>query len=167
MIHEQVPRAGMDGKRRGRLAFGLGGVAISAFYLPVAWGYGIGTRAQPGPGLFPVIAGAVLLLLSVGVCVEAWSRTRSIAIAGRLELPSGEGLRKILGTVGGLVAYMVLAPFLGSYIAASIFMTIAVKFTTTFSWLRCTVQGVLLAVLICGFFREILAVRLSTGLFGF
>ena len=156
----------MDSRRRGRFLVGLGGIALSVVYLPIAWGYGAGTLAQPGPGLFPGIAGVALLLTSVGVCIEACSGTLSAKIAGKFDLPRGRALRKVAGTVGALAAYMLLMPIVGNYIAASIFATLAIKSTTQFSWQRSAIEGALLAVLISAFFREVLGVRLEAGLFG-
>jgi putative tricarboxylic transport membrane protein len=90
-----------------RLALGL--AALALFYLAAARRYPLDTLAAPGPGVFPLAAGAALLL------VAAWL----FAVSPRAPLsPQGRGQgegwsRPTLVIAAALAAYAALLPVAG------------------------------------------------------
>lgn len=156
----------MDGKRWGRFVIGLVGAAVSIHYLQIAWDYGFGTRARPGPGLFPVAVGVGLLLTSLGVCIEAVAANARSAIAGTFDLPRGATLLKVVGVLAAIGAYTLLLVPLGSYVAAIILAVVISVCVTDRSWVRAGSYGAVVAIVVTAMFVELLGVRLPPGVTG-
>lgn len=62
--------------RRALLGTSIATAVLAVAYLGEAMRYPRGTMAQPGPGLFPLAVGALLLLASLATGLEAWPRHR-------------------------------------------------------------------------------------------
>ena len=86
-----------------RLALGL--AALALLYLVAARRYPLDTLAAPGPGAFPLFAGAALLL------VAAWlfaASSRADALDSRGRADEGRWSRAALFIAGALVGYAAL-----------------------------------------------------------
>jgi hypothetical protein len=82
------------------LALGVG-LAASSFALPR------GVGGLPGPGFFPRLIGAAMVLLSLGLLWQQRSRAPAPATAETPVPPPAE-LRVVLGAVGVLALYLLL-----------------------------------------------------------
>ncbi|HKZ05997.1 MAG TPA: tripartite tricarboxylate transporter TctB family protein [Methylomirabilota bacterium] len=98
-----------------RLALGL--AALALLYLAAARRYPPGTPAEPGPGVFPIAAGAALFL------VAAWLFAVSSS-AGAARPDERRWSAPVLGVAAALVGYAALLPLAG--FAATSFALVAV-----------------------------------------
>lgn len=89
---------------------------LGLLYLAEARRYPWGTLAQPGPGVFPFLVGALLLAGAVGTALEAMlRRARS-----EIEWPRGPAGWRVLTLVVLTCGYILLLPYLGHPIAGSL-----------------------------------------------
>lgn len=70
--------------------------------------------AQPGPGLYPLLVGGLLVLSALGVGVEA-TRGRSQRTA---EWPEGAARARVSAVAGATLGYIMLLPYVGHLLAA-------------------------------------------------
>ncbi len=77
---------------------------------------GLGSLRRLGPGAFPVLAGAALLIAAALACLRPWSMSADDSSTPR----EGEdaGLRGVWAAVAGLAGFASLAPVLG-YVPAA------------------------------------------------
>lgn len=98
------------------LSIGIISIGLSVAYFAGALSYSAGTLAQPGPGLYPLFVGALLILASVGVFVNTLLRPSIKSI----EVPRGRGLLQLLSVTAVMIVYAVTLPYLGHLLAAAI-----------------------------------------------
>ncbi len=154
----------LDSKRKGRLVAGVLGLALGAWFSWYTWSaVPMGTQDRPGAGVFPLVVGIGMVVVSVLTIVEAWLTD---AVSGEIRLPTGEKRRTVLLLAAAVVAFVALYPFLGQYLASSLFMIVALSVLGTRSWARNVVYGTAIGVAISTFFIEVLEVRLPLGLLG-
>src|SRR5579885_3454150 len=120
---------------RGSLALSIVLALFGAWYLSVAAGYPRGTMAQPGPGLYALLVGALIVLASAGTAVEAGLALRA---GGELRIswPKPDGLGRIAGLLAGALAYLVLLGNAGHLIAAFIACVLIMRSQGDGNWLR-------------------------------
>lgn len=94
----------------------VAGVLLSALYLVEGLRYSWGTASQPGPGLFPLVVGVLLLLGSLGTGVEAVLRRDRDEFAW----PRGAALTRMVAILLATLGYVVLLPYLGHPFAATL-----------------------------------------------
>ncbi|HET7875833.1 MAG TPA: tripartite tricarboxylate transporter TctB family protein [Methylomirabilota bacterium] len=99
--------------RRARLAAAGCFLAASAFYLFQTAQLPQGSLEQPGPGLFPMLVGVLLLASSVAFGLQELRPS-----AGLLARPSPETGRRVAGIVAALAAFCFLLPWLGYGVTA-------------------------------------------------
>jgi putative tricarboxylic transport membrane protein len=108
-------------------------IAALVFSLLYIWGaleYSLGTLAQPGPGLFPMFIGVLLLISSIGSLLShAW-----VPVEGELQLPKGKELGRVLAVIAGTVAYVVLLPLIGHILASTLTVFIVLHSMGLPSW---------------------------------
>ncbi|WP_319529575.1 tripartite tricarboxylate transporter TctB family protein [uncultured Cohaesibacter sp.] len=133
--------------------------------------YGLWVRGVPGPGFFPVLAGAMMFILS-GV-----NLSRSFGLAGAATdlsgiVVSGRTMSAILGVVAALVAFIWLSPYLGMTLAGFL-LIFAIGFLTQPEELRDRAFFVKLTavsfgtIIVCNvLFRIALGVPVLVGPFG-
>jgi hypothetical protein len=136
---------------------------VAAGYLVGTLGMPRGTAEHPGPGLWPLAVGVAWIVISVLVIAEA---AMSSEVGGEIELPTGRERRNVLIFVAVTIAFVVLLPTLGQYIAASLYAVAVIKLLGTMSWPRAVAFGVLLGAGISFAFITLLQIRLPVGLFG-
>lgn len=98
------------------LRVGIISIGLSVSYFAGALSYSVGTLAQPGPGLYPLFVGALLILASVGVFVSTLLRPSVKSI----EFPEGRGIRQLLSITAVMIVYGVALPYTGHLLAAAI-----------------------------------------------
>lgn len=107
--------------RKASLATAALGAVLALLYLWEARRYPWGSVAQPGPGLYPALVGALVLLASLGVGIETASRR-----SGRhVDWPVGPALRRLAAILGPTAGYVALLPYLGHPVAGTL-LTLAV-----------------------------------------
>lgn len=155
-------RAVLDGKRKGRIVAGVLGLLFGVLFTWYTWiDLPMGTQDRPGAGVYPLVVGIALVVVSLLTIVEAWSTDQ---ITGELRLPQGDKARRALLMAAALIAFIALYQFLGQYIASSLFMIAALFVLGTRSWVRNVCYGTAIGVGISAFFVELLGVRLPEGL---
>ncbi len=161
--------AGPTSARR-ELTAGVVLLLVAGGYLALTLRYPLGAMADPGPGVFPLAVGLLLLALAVTQVVEARVAVRHrdrAAEAGAA--PGGESpstpSRLPLAMVAALVVYLLTMPWLGFYPASVLLVIFSCRIMGTCGWGR----PVLLAagvLLVCGLvFSFWLKMPLPSGVF--
>lgn len=137
---------------------------LSAGYLWLAVLLPFGSAARPGPGIFPVGVGVVLVVASIVVLLERRDPEQGEQEA-RVELPGGRNLYRLIGLFVMFTVYAILAPILGFAIATFIVVSAMVRILSSKGWLWCVAIGAGVAVLAHVTFVEWLRVTLPSGPF--
>jgi putative tricarboxylic transport membrane protein len=106
-----LPRA-VSGRRGGAFVAGTL-AAVGAFFVWQATRLDLGSVDLPGPGFFPLVLGAILVISAAAIGVGCW---RSSA-AATIEL----GHRDVLITVAALLVVAALFEPLGAYLTLGLF----------------------------------------------
>ncbi|GFG52691.1 tripartite tricarboxylate transporter TctB family protein [Mycolicibacterium agri] len=152
-----------DPQRRGRMLLGAVSLMVAVGYLVEALGMPRGTAEHPGPGQWPIAVGVAWIVISILVIAEA---VVSREVGGEVELPTGDERRDLLIFLGATIAFVVLLPYLGQYIAAALYGVAIVKLLSNLSWPRAAAYGAVLGIGISFAFITLLQIRLPVGLFG-
>jgi hypothetical protein len=116
---------------------------------------------QPGAAVFPLIVAALMAVSSLMILLE---EMRSLnPEEGPLGLPSGAGLRRLLGVVASLVGYGVMAYLVGHLIASVLLCLALVHLINPGSWVRTVVIGLAISWSTHGIFVWMLGVPLPRG----
>lgn len=109
------------------------GLALAAgiVYEVMAWRMPRGKLGYPGPGFFPVVIGAVLVVTAAACLIQALLITRPVGAAAEADekaaptAPDRQGVRIWL-LIGFLVLYAVTVQPLGFPIALTVFLVAAI-----------------------------------------
>lgn len=154
----------LGSKRKGRLVVGGLGLLLGLWFTWYTWAnVPMGTQERPGAGVFPLIIGILMIVVSVLTLAEAWFTDK---VSGELDLPKGARLRPVLQMSAALILFVAFYQFLGQYISSILFMIAALSFLGTRSMLRNVLYGTAIGIGISAFFMELLGVRLPDGLLG-
>ncbi|WNV74171.1 tripartite tricarboxylate transporter TctB family protein [Geodermatophilus sp. DSM 44513] len=157
-------RPALDSKRRGRVIAGVLGLLLGAGFSWYTWStLSFGTQDRPGAGVFPLVVGIGMVVVSVLTIAEALLTDQ---VSGDVRFPAGRQRRSVVLVSAALVAFVALYQFLGQYIASSLFVIAALAVLGTRSWPRNVLYGTAIGVAISAFFVELLGVRLPEGLLG-
>lgn len=107
--------------RRALLGAAVLGTLLALVYLVEGLGYPRGTPAEPGPGLYPLLVGLLLMAGSLGTGLEARFRRSGETI----ESPRGAEARRVLSIVGVSLGYVLLLHQVGHPVAGTL-VTLAV-----------------------------------------
>jgi hypothetical protein len=107
---------GRPGMRRALLMFAAFGTISSTLYLIEAARYSMGSPGEPGPGVFPMVVGGILLIGFVGTGVEALRRPGG----AKVEWPTGAAGRRVAAIAVSCAGYGLGLPYLGQMIAGSL-----------------------------------------------
>jgi len=124
-----MPSASIQ-KRHAYVAMGGAGLLLSAAYLGATAELPFGHLDQPGAGVFPVVAGCILIAASLITIWEGWRLGPDI----RIDMPLGQDLKRLLGLVGLLLGFLVTLPFLGLLISSSIFCVLLMRLLSGPAW---------------------------------
>ena len=199
------------GPLRQNLLIGVLSVLAGAVVIPYGASMPYIREGIPGPGLFPMMIGGLLILFGVLLPLSTWigarreGRRRHRAGAGGGAVAPGDGdgseafalpgaavqdadgdtpvealetagvmdtdvgsdgpRRWINGAIllGGILAYVLLAPVLGFPITMAL-LVIAIVRSLRASWLAAVLTGVLASLGLWGLFEQVLLVQLPDGL---
>ncbi len=124
----------------------------------IAWHLGVWSTGQPGPGLFPAIAGFLLAGTSI-VCIATTGE------AAEEDEPVDR--RRLLQYGIAIVAFGLAMQILGAVIATFGLIFGVLRFIEHRSWLNAAAVAFVLAILSWAIFRQLLGVPLPTGLLEF
>ena len=146
---------------RGTLILAVCVALIGGWYLSQALTLPRGTLAQPGPGVYSILIGGLILATSIGTGVEGARSLRTSADVA-INWPAPDGWLRILGLMGGAVIYLILVNRIG-HLLATFVTCIVVMWTQGYaSWPR----TILWAALIAGATYLIFVKLLSVPFFG-
>lgn len=151
--------AALDEKRIGRIVVGVVCLLLSIGYLVEAMSMPFGRAESPGPGTFPTGVGFLAIGVSIIVIIEGLTGSGT---RGSLDLPTGTRLRSVLVFSGTLVAFVVVLPFLGQYVASSLYVIVTLKFLGGRSWMRSILMGALVGIGVTAVFSIGLGVQLPS-----
>jgi putative tricarboxylic transport membrane protein len=146
--------------RKTLLGVDVAALILSCLYLWGALSYSRGTFAQPGPGLYPLFVGALLVLASIGSILTDFLKPYE----GGLEIPKGKDFRRMLTVLGAGVAYVVILPFGGHLVAAMVTMFVVMQAMGTRSWIMKIGFTLLTGLVFYGLFDRLLQVPMPQGI---
>lgn len=188
----------------------IGGLSVLGGAIVIPYGASMPyiREGVPGPGLFPMMIGGLLILFGALLPLTSWLSERRVRAEGSTSAPAGgeiapaeadpfalsgaaapdsdgdvpleeletagvmdtdvgsDGARRwINGAIlmGGIVAYVLLAPVLGFPITMAL-LVIAIVRSLRASWLTAVLTGVIAALALWGLFEQVLLVQLPDGL---
>jgi len=147
--------------QRGTLILAACLALIGVWYVSQALTFPRGTLAQPGPGVYSILVGGLIVATSIGTGFEA---VQTLRTAGDVEInwPAPDGWLRIFGLLGGAVVYLVLVDRIGHLMATFVTCVLVMRTQGYTSWVR----TVLLAALIAGATYIIFVRLLSVPFFG-
>ena len=188
----------------------IGGLSVLGGAIVIPYGASMPyiREGVPGPGLFPMMIGGLLILFGALLPLTSWLSERRVRAEGSTSAPAGgeiapaeadpfalsgaaapdsdgdvpleeletagvmdtdvgsDGARRwINGAIlmGGILAYVLLAPVLGFPITMAL-LVIAIVRSLRASWLTAVLTGVIAALALWGLFEQVLLVQLPDGL---
>jgi putative tricarboxylic transport membrane protein len=140
----------------------IAALVLSLLYLGGALAYPRGTMDQPGPGLYPLFVGVLLVTASIGSIVTDLLNPAP----GVLEIPKGTDLGRVLTVLGGAVAYVLLLPFAGHLLSSILMVFIVLQAMGLTSWPMKIGFTIVIALGSYYLFDILLMVPLPPGLLG-
>jgi hypothetical protein len=132
--------------RRGRLLLGVVGLVLALAYGGHALtALSLGRPSQPGPGVFPLLVGALMVAASLALVWEQLAAPPSAAEEPRV-LPRGADLVRVVSVVAGVALYAALVPLLGHLVASFLLSLILLRLLGWGSWRRVALTALALAV---------------------
>jgi putative tricarboxylic transport membrane protein len=116
----------------------------------------------PGPGMFPVWVSGILIILSSIFIIQSFFKNK---LFFKDILPTGTGLKKVLGLIGALILFVVAVPFT-SYLIAGVTMMF-ILFSFDFRWYSSLLLSFALNLAIFYVFKQLLGIPLPVTNFGF
>ena len=132
------------------------GAAAAAY----AWTLGLIGASGPESGLFPFLAG--LIIMGAGVVLLLRPLSESIAP----DFPRGDARWRVLGVIAGLAFMAISIPFLGFAVAGFITMVILLRTVEKSSWWFSLALALVAIVVVVWLFGRILGMALPRGPWG-
>jgi hypothetical protein len=132
---------------------------IGAAVLVASLNYPVGTLQKPGGGFFPLLAAALLLVLSVVFTFESFTRHTDTRHAPPF-FPAHETPRRILLGLAALVAYRYLIPVVGFAPSTALFIFALSRFLENASWIRSLVFAVATGAASYYLFQAVLKIQM-------
>lgn len=132
-------------------AVGLFGLATLVLSLDLKLWVSFG----PGPGLFPFIMGALLVLLSIFWVVEAHRRGYSVA--------ESVSRNRVFSMIGSLLVLVLLMDWIGFQLSMALFLFFHLKIVGGQKWIMSIVVTLLGSFGAFALFNNVLGVRLPTA----
>ncbi len=152
---------GVAGRRRTPLGVATVFILFSIFYLATAAHLPFGTRNQPGPGVYPVLVGLLMLGSSLGLALEAVLGRR--AAESPIEWPTGVAGWRMLTVAGASAGYILLVPYLGDALAGIVAMLLVLRVMGMRRWLVACALAVGVALTFHYLFVVLLSIPLPRG----
>jgi hypothetical protein len=132
------------------------GAAAAAY----AWTLGLTGPSGPESGLFPAIAG--LIIMATGIVLLVRPSTRAAAP----EFPRGAALGRILGVVAGLAVMALGMPYLGFAATGAVTMIILLRTVEDTNWAAAIALALGSVVAVVWLFGHVLGMALPRGPWG-
>ncbi len=148
-------------KSRTPLGAAIAFVLFAIFYLDTAVHQPLGTRSQPGPGVYPILVGLLMLGSSLGLALQAM-RARH-ATQAPFEWPTGTAGWRMLAVAGASAGYILLTPYLGDALAGIGAMLLVLRVMGMRRWLVACALAVGMALAFHYVFVVLLSIPLPRG----
>ncbi|HKA73623.1 MAG TPA: tripartite tricarboxylate transporter TctB family protein [Xanthobacteraceae bacterium] len=136
-------------------------VLLGAAAAAYAWTLGIVGPAGPESGLFPLIAG--LIIMGSGIALMLMPSQR----AEIFDFPRGAALQRVIGVVLGLAWLAIAMPYLGFAIAGVVTMLVLLRAVERVSWTVSLGLAVASVAAVSWLFGDVLGMALPRGPWGF
>ena len=146
--------------RRALLGTLIVAMLLAVAYLAEAMRYPRGTMAQPGPGLFPLAVGALMLIAALGTGLEARSRKTW----EEMDWPRGLDALRVLGVLAASLGYVLLLPHLGHPVAGTLVTLAVLQMMQLRSWVVKLTLSLVIGLGSYYLFAVLLGVPLPTGI---
>ena len=150
-------------KRTAYLAVGAAGLVFAAAYLALSFQLPFGIVKRPGAAVFPVIVGVIVVLASLATLWEGWRMEPAV----RIDLPAGADGRRVGALAALLLGYFLVLPWLGHVIAGALFIALAMRLLSTYSWPRLIAYAAVAESALYVVFVRLLQVPLPAGVLDF
>ena len=147
--------------KRAILILAGGSFLAGILYLAATWRYPLGSARQPGPGLYPLLVAALLLVASVGTAWEA----KSVPAGTGLEWPTRAGRWRIAAILAAILGYILLLPNLGHPVASGATTLLSLQALGGLRWATKIILAVVLGLGSYYLFNTLLGVPLPRGRF--
>ena len=142
--------------------------ALNAFWIVLgaaaaayAWTLGVIGPAGPESGLFPLIAGLIVMGAGIVLMVAPSQRAESF------DFPRGAALQRGIGVVLGLAWLAVAMPYLGFATAGVVTMLVLLRAVERVSWTISLVLAIASVAAVSWLFGDVLGMALPRGPWGF
>jgi putative tricarboxylic transport membrane protein len=132
------------------------GAAAAAY----AWTIGLVSASGPESGLFPLIAGLIIMGSGVVLLLRPSTRTAAPNFA------RGAALGRILGVVAGLAVMAVGMPYLGFAVTGAVTMIILLRTVEDTGWVAAIALALASVVAVVWLFGHVLGMVLPRGPWG-
>lgn len=144
------------------LAVSFAFLAFSALYLVQGARFPLGSVEQPGPGLFPILVGAFLVVSGFAFLLQCPRQ-----IPATLALPAGEAGRRVTGIAAALAAFCLLLPWLGYGVTAFGLLLAILRLFGLTRWAVTTVVASVATAASYYLFAVVLGVPLPAGFWSY
>ncbi len=134
---------------------------FAIFYLATAVHLPLGTRNQPGPGVYPILVGLLMLGSSLSLLLRALLGRQ--AVHAPVEWPSGLARWRMLAVAGASAGYILLMPYLGDALAGMGTMLLVLRVMGMRRWLMACALAVGMALTFHYVFVVLLSIPLPRG----
>jgi putative tricarboxylic transport membrane protein len=149
--------------RKGILVSGAIFLALDIIYLFQAFHYQMGSLAQPGSALYPVFAGAVLMVGAIGMLVSTLLKPP----AGATDWPRGVERVRVLSIIAVSLFYAFALEFLGYALCGAIAFLVCLQVMGMRSWWLKVGLTVVVTALSFILFDRLFSVPLPRGILDF
>lgn len=148
--------------KRTKIVTGAVILAIAVLFFIKSFSYGYYTRFGPGSGFFPIYINGGLVILATLFILES---LKEKAGASDETYPRGKALANIVATIGSLVVFSLLVPYLGFVVPCAIMLGIMLIFH--YKWYIAIPAALVFSILILLVFQSLLGLRLPVNEFNF
>jgi putative tricarboxylic transport membrane protein len=146
--------------KKATLVFSILCTILSIAYLVKAFQFPMGAMNKPGPGTFPIFAGSLLFIGSIGSLMQTLVK----APGGEVEWPKGRELWRVFALAAAALVYAFGVEYLGHIIGAMIVTLTCLQAMGIRSWVEKIVIAFLLAIGSYYLFGTLLSSPLPKGL---
>ncbi len=143
--------------------------AVSFLLLGVAYLAGslnlpLGTNVRPGAGLFPILVGVSLTVLSLLVFISSLKQKEAVPTDQEL-FPEGRDRRRVAAVAVTLILFVVLLKPLGYVVSSALLMAATLRLLGVRRWGRIVLTSILTAAISYYLFDSLLGTPLPRGIF--
>jgi len=144
------------------LGIGIAGVVLGAGYLVQARQYPLGSPAAPGPGVFPLVVGALMVVGGLGTAIGALRRPAARPVGW----PRGPALQRITLLGAAAVVFVVFLRSIGYPVVAALLAYTAMHVCGYRTVLARLVCAAVISAVTYWLLTGLLGLRLPPGILG-